>query len=249
MDLFTTIRSSLTADRARVATSAGTVLVVLAELREWRPWLAGAETWLDSEERQRIERKRQPQDREALTMAYALHRLLLATILDREPAAVALGRDELGCPQLADDPIRTSLSHTPQFVAMAIGACRVGVDIEALARASELPGVQALVCHPDEARALADIDPAGHALALLELWVRKEALLKAAGIGLQREMDTFMAPPNRSLPLPDRPGETSRLWMLEAGRGCVVAVAAADAIQPMALWLGPGGAEPVRVLD
>ena len=64
---------------------------------------------------------------------------------------------------------------------------------------------------------------------MLALWVRKEAFLKAAGIGLQREMQTFAAPQNALLELPE--GGTVRVRMLDVGPQWVAAVASAPELQ------------------
>ena len=53
----------------------------------------------------------------------------------------------------------------------------------------------------DELAALANLSDDARGRALLDLWVRKEALLKAAGIGLECEMETFPAPTGVPLPL------------------------------------------------
>lgn len=65
------------------------------------------------------------------------------------------------------------------------------------------------------------------ARALLELWVRKEALLKAAGIGLELEMDHFTAPEATPLPLPGPrfAGQRVELRRVHAGDAWVMAVA------------------------
>lgn len=225
MDLSTAFDRALPAgDWPRLA-HAG-VLVGLVETPAWRPWLADAQALIDAEERARAERQRRAQDREALTLAYAMHRLLLARALRVPPAAVALGRDDLGCPRLADGAVHTSLSHARGWVAVAIAADGpVGIDLEPATRASELPEIAARICHPSEAAALAGLDTPRRAAALLALWVRKEAFLKAEGIGLAREMADFRAADGDRLASTSVPGGYVDVRMVEAGTDCVVAVA------------------------
>lgn len=216
------------------------VLVGLIEARAWQPWFADAHALIDDRERERAGRQRRAQDRETLTLAYAMHRLLLAQVLHIPPAAVALGRDDLGCPRLADGALHTSLSHAQDWVAVAIAAGGpVGIDLEPAARAPELPDIAARICHPSEAAALAGLDAQERAAELLALWVRKEAFLKAEGIGLAREMADFQAADGDRLPSASVPGEYMHVRMVEAGPGCVVAIAGpVDAVIHHA-WIHP----------
>ncbi len=82
--------------------------------------------------------------------------------------------------------VAMSLSHSGDLVAVAIvpvGTCapvRVGIDVESCRSLGE--GIADLVCTPDEAGAdVAEPDPG---CALMTRWTRKEAVLKAQGVGL-----------------------------------------------------------------
>src|SRR3546814_13794073 len=72
---------------------------------------------------------------------------------------------------------------------------------------------------------------------LLSLWVRKEALLKAAGIGMAIEMDRFEAPADRVLALPgDVRTGSAVIRLFDGAEGCMAAVDAAPG--PIArVWL------------
>jgi 4'-phosphopantetheinyl transferase len=201
------------------------VLVALAHAGDWKPWLSDAVALIDTAETERMQRRRNPRDREILALAYALHRLLLARALNVEPHAVPVWRDALGCPRVGDGKLYTSLSHADSWLAFALsGAGPVGVDIEPLARADAMPEIADSVCHPAEAVALDALPADGYAEALLALWVRKEAALKAAGVGLSREMSGFAAP--EGLVSLDGAGETSCIQMLQqAAPACLAAVA------------------------
>jgi 4'-phosphopantetheinyl transferase len=109
------------------------------------------------------------------------------------------------------------------------------VDIESSNRASVMPELAERVCHPHEMAELRLLAEPARSEALLALWVRKEAYLKAAGIGLQREMGTFAAPRDALLELPG--GELTRVRMLEAGPHWVAAVAGAPEVPIASRWL------------
>jgi 4'-phosphopantetheinyl transferase len=213
------------------------VFVGLFDLHDWQPWLADAYAVLDVPEHRRVASRRAAPDRDALALGYALHRLLLGKALDCAAIDVPIGRDRAGCPRLPGELLSTSLSHADRrVVALAVTATGpVGVDIESSARASVMPEIAGRVCHPaDTVNSMAG--PARDE-ALLALWVRKEAFLKAAGIGLQCEMQTFPAPDNALLALPG--GGTTRVRMLDAGPHWIAAVAGAPDIPTACIWLHP----------
>lgn len=214
------------------------VRVFLAELERWSPWLADADDLLDQRERAKVARFLRQQDVRMLTMSYALHRSLLAQVLQVHPEDVPIGRDQKGQPVLHAHRLRTSLSHADGLAAFAISnAGPVGVDIEPAVRQGSMSEIRAQVCHASEHLEYPD-SPAG-ALALLGLWVRKEALLKAAGVGLGREMSSFSAPDRTPVCLePDLAGELVA-QMLDAGCNCVAAVAARPQVSVDWCWLQP----------
>lgn len=224
-------------------------VVAFAELEAWQSWLDEAWTLLDPAERTRVLHRRLPADREALTMAYALHRMVLAGVLGISAADVPLSRDERGCPCLPGMALHTSLSHAEGVAAFAVCAMGpVGIDIEPSLRASELPQVSTSVCHASEARQLAGLRESLYGRELLALWVRKEALLKAEGIGLEREMTSFVAADGAVLPLTASSADNAgpvRLSMLEIGARWTAAVAAPVDAVIEGVWLRPVGGRVV----
>ncbi len=215
----------------------GACATAIVELRAWRPWRDEAWALLDAAERQRVAQRRFADDREALAMTYALHRLFVARSLDLAPDAVNIARDAEGAPHLpgiARDgkPVRTSLSHADGVAAFALCAMGpVGIDVEAAFRATELPGIAESVCHASEWQSLSNFAEPARSRALLALWVRKEALLKAEGIGLAREMCSFRAAAGAEFILAGSARESPaacsvRLAMLDVGERWTAAVAA-----------------------
>jgi 4'-phosphopantetheinyl transferase len=77
--------------------------------------------------------------------------------------------------------------------------------------------------------------------ALLALWVRKEAFLKAAGIGLQCEMASFAAPDNALLALAG--GGMAHVRMLDVGPCWVAAIAGMADIPAESAWVHPAAAD------
>lgn len=226
-----------------LATPARGVHVALFDLHDWLYWLADAYVMLDSADVKRVQSRRVVSDRHQLAMGYALHRLMLGGMLDCDPVDVPIRRDAKGCPYLAGNTFTTSLSHADECVAVAVASSgAVGVDIELAARAPVIPEIAERVCHPTDTDGMASLPGIARSEALLALWVRKEAFLKAAGIGLQREMQTFAAPENGLLTLPN--GESTRVQMLNEDPRLVAAVSSAPDLPVKSALLRPPLALP-----
>jgi 4'-phosphopantetheinyl transferase len=216
------------------------MLVALVDVRDWKAWLPPALALLDATENLRMRRKRNPVDREVLTVAYALHRLLLGHILGMDPATVPLWRDAAGCPRVGDNLVHTSLSHAGEKIAFAVSRIGpVGVDVEPLARMHMLQEMAESICTRSEQAAVESLAFDHRSKALLGLWVRKEALLKAAGTGLSVEMSSFDAPEGMIRPMRVLDGG-GWLEMIEAGPDCLAALAGPIGGTAAVAWLFPG---------
>lgn len=220
-----------------------TVVVAWLHTRDWIARLQAAGALLTEQERYKVGRQRDSRDRNAHALAYAFHRLVLADLLGCEPDEVPVYRDAKGCPRVAGLPnLGTSLSHGRELVAIAVsGSGPVGVDIEPLARAAAMPEIAMAVVHPEDGL-LPPSSQAGRSVwasDLLRLWVRKEAVLKAAGIGLECPMDQFAARDGAVIALPGNPSSRVRVCMVDAGREQIMAVAADAALPKQVVQLQP----------
>ena len=106
---------------------------------------------------------------------------LLCRLLDGEHPR--LEHDDKGAPYLPDHPdLCVSISHCRTAVAVAVSPeCRVGIDVECRRRIGD--GLMERVCSDGEQAAVrSEEDPV---MAFLQLWTRKEAVLKMRGTGIQ----------------------------------------------------------------
>lgn len=106
---------------------------------------------------------------------------LLAGYLDVKPAALEFVRAPGGKPRLRGEPLRFNLSHSERLALVGVSHSReLGLDVQAPHPATGKPWFARRICSEREYAAhLADPSPE----ALLRLWVRKEAVLKAGGEG------------------------------------------------------------------
>ncbi len=217
------------------------IVVGLFDAGPWRDWLPESMLLLHDRERARVARLRGAALRDIRTQAYALHRLLLGQVLGMDPAKVPLYRDSRGCPRVVDDEVWTSLSHSDHAIAVAVSIDGpVGIDIESKQRRHAMTDIAERVCHPRELAGLVGQSEPDTEIALLELWVAKEALLKAAGIGLAVEMSQFAIDAaqdcealGRARHLPPR--------LLDAGDEWVGAVAGTPGAGLVGGWVAPAG--------
>lgn len=146
---------------------------------------AVAQALLDAGEAQRAARFRFDRDRIHHVLTHAIWRVALAACLDVAPAAVPLVAGRWGQPTLPGTGLGTSLSHAGDWAALSICAGETsGIDIEQQPARVRLAEMVEVVCTPAEAAQVMALDAAAREQALLVLWTRKEALLKAFGVGL-----------------------------------------------------------------
>lgn len=186
------------------ASGAGRIVqVAVARTCAWQAQAAALGATLSADEHARVRRMRFERDRIALTTAYGVRRVVLAKALGVAPVAVPLYRDPLGRPRIEGDAVWTSLSHAEGWVAVAVDPdSSVGVDVEPVSRGASVEEVREAILHRDELETIAACDERSRARALLGLWVRKEAVLKAAGVGLRVPMRSFPVPHSGPVRIP-----------------------------------------------
>ena len=206
----------------------GHVWALIADSTEWNPWRDQAWQMLDGAERSRVERMRSLEARETLVIAYALHRLLLGRFLDMPAQSVPVWRDSLGCPRVGEGLASASLSHAGTLIALAAGPSRpLGVDIEPASRATVMAEIAESICQPAELDAILALPAGDRAPALLSLWTRKEAILKALGIGFSQGDMTGFAVPTGGGEYLHPSGERLRMTSLNRNIDWVAALASA----------------------
>ena len=203
------------------------VEVWLVEMTEDGPLgLHAARELLTPQERSAADRHHRVEDRSRSLIAQAALRRLVAMRTGADPRSVRIGRDERGRPlALCDPALGTSLSHAGAFVACAVAGYHVGIDIERSDRPEADDQLARRICSPPELHELAQTPPQRRPRALVRLWVRKEALAKALGVGLKLPFATVDARHDT----PVLAGEVLTDWTirdLEAPDGYLAAVAA-----------------------
>lgn len=184
---------------------------------------------LSTEEQARAARFRAARDRDRYLRSHAAMRQLLARHTGSAAQALVYVTGPFGKPRLAGAPAcHFNLAHSEDMAVIAVSdAGEVGVDVEVLREVPDASALAELHFTPAE-RAEYALAPAGQGhRAFLRGWTRKEACLKAAGLGLSlapSSIEAGLSPGQRQVVLP-RPGCTLRLVSFEQGQGVIGAVA------------------------
>lgn len=204
---------------------------------------AGAPTGsalLTDSQRDWVARLRRQQDKQTYARSHVELRMWLAQVSGSDPRELVFGR--LRCPRCGGRngrPVLSrpagltfSLSRSEHMIALARGTGPIGIDIQARPRISHSYVVAAL--HEDEVAEINTYPASEQPQALGRCWVRKEAVLKAAGMGLGHGVRA----PYVGAGLEPAAVEGAHLVDLAAPRGFTAAVAVI--VEPAAInrWTG-----------
>jgi len=145
---------------------------------------------LDDDEKRRAARYHFPVDQVRYSMSHANMRRILGSYLGSHPESLVFRDGAGGKPELAVDPLRFNLSHSKSVAALAVSFdIEIGVDVEDLRPID--PDVAKRYFSPAENASLATLAGWEWLRAFYRCWTRKEAILKAEGVGLRTPLDSF----------------------------------------------------------
>lgn len=159
--------------------------VTAITLHTTRHWTE-AQALLAPAETDRAGRLRDFRDRQAYVFVHALLRLALGHELRTNAATLELVAGAHGKPSLQGRgaEVHFNISYRRGAVALAIGNAPVGIDIEWIRPGIDMLGIAGRFFTAEE-QAFLEAPPAGElAQRFFGLWTRKEALIKAAGLGV-----------------------------------------------------------------
>jgi 4'-phosphopantetheinyl transferase len=170
----------------RVAPAADEIHVWSASLARPAEEVAALARTLSDDERERAAAMRHAATQAEFIVARGLLRSLLGGCLDVWPSRIRFSRAPQGKPQLAEPGhLYFNVSHSHGVGLFAVARrIEVGVDLERLRPFSDELGLAERYFTPREAAALRALPPAARLEAFFRLWTRKEAYLKAHGLGI-----------------------------------------------------------------
>lgn len=177
----------------------GTVHLWFATLDELRSSLEVFQASLDPVEQDRAQRFRFKHDRERFILGHGLLRALLGRYLKRDGSLIRMARGPFGKPYLERKRLRFNFSDTKDAILIGFTSGQeLGVDIETLAREVDHAAVSEHYFTRPEIAAIAAAD-ADAKSRFLDLWTRKEAVLKASGVGIMDDLRSLRVDGERNV--------------------------------------------------
>jgi 4'-phosphopantetheinyl transferase len=146
---------------------------------------------LDHQERERMQRFHFAPDRERYAVAHTNLRRILGAYLNQSPEKVCFRANRFGKPELAGEAsLNFNLSHCRSIAVLAVAHGQpVGVDVEDVKPVE--PEVADMHFSATELSHLNRLQGDAWLSGFYRCWTRKEAILKAEGVGLSRALDSF----------------------------------------------------------
>lgn len=206
---------------------ADAVQVWRADVDPFAPALPRLAPLLDAAESSRARAFHAASDADRYVIAHGLLRTLLARYIDADPAAIRFETGLHGKPRLDAaahaSALRFNMSHTHDMIVFAFARERhIGVDVERWTPEVECLDLAQHFFSRAESAALAGLPRNAQRAAFFDCWSRKEAYIKATGLGVSRGLDHFdvtLTPDRDAALVADRsaPDATSRWRMRDLG--------------------------------
>lgn len=173
------------------------------EVHIWRAFLhlsskelGSFNTLLAEEERSRAARFILERDQAHYTAAHGILRTLIGAYLKRAPASLRFMQGPQGKPTVvradSDPPILFNLSHSHDIAVFAVAHNReVGIDTEFMRPYLAGPRIAERYFSPREVSELNSLREEQRIEGFFLCWTRKEAYVKARGLGLQIPLSSF----------------------------------------------------------
>ena len=213
---------------------------------------------LSDDELARASRFHFRRDRDRFVVRRGLLRTLLGLYLDAVPAQILFGYNRYGKPsvvaEVGPEALCFNLSHSNGLALFAFSRGReLGVDIEYVRRGLAVVRIAERFFSPREVAELRALPSHVQLEAFFSCWTRKEAYIKARGMGLSLPLDRFAVSlasghPAALLSNEEDPAEVSR-WALQElapGPGFVAALAVEGQDHRMECWQWPGCSSGMR---
>lgn len=203
---------------------------------------AAARRLLSADERKRADRFAYDRHRRRYTVAQGHLRRVLGRLTGINPKTVRFHYEEKGKPWLPGGP-SFNQSHSEDRLMIAVAASgRLGVDIEEMRQVRLMLGIADKNFAPDEAARLHAAPPNERRRIFFRIWTRKEAFLKALGVGLTHPLRSFSVDPTPGaarglLQVEDLPEDPAR-WYI-GGVRCAEGAEAALAVDRAEIEIRP----------
>jgi 4'-phosphopantetheinyl transferase len=176
-----------------------------------------AEATLSADEQVKASRFCADLDRRRCRASRILLRRLLGSYLGVDPRRLRIASNAFGKPLLvglaAASRIRFNVSHADRLAVVAVAWERdVGIDVERIRRIDEGREIAHRFFSPGEAAHVCGSAPGDQDVEFLRCWTRKEAYVKARGIGLSYPLHSFDVRPAAISPVRVASHDAADVW-------------------------------------
>ena len=210
--------------------------------------VAELESVLSLDERERAGRFRFEKDRAHYIAGRGILRSILGRYLQTPPGELRFRYNSHGKPYLAEETsaqkVQFNVAHSHGLALFAFSnGPELGVDIEFIRPDFATEEIAQRFFAPEEVKMLVSIEPAERTMAFFHCWTRKEAFIKARGMGLSLPLNRFVVNfgpdvPCGVLSAQEEP-EASKHWNiydLQPAEGYAAAFAAQAPTMQVRLW-------------
>ena len=155
--------------------------------------IKGLKDVLTGDEIERANRFKFEKDHNSYVVARSLLRYLLSSYLDKEPGEIDIKYNQYGKPEIASDAkLRFNVSHSGGIALYGFAYEReIGVDVEENRPYRNSINIVERFFSKAESGEFSRIDDSLKEKVFWQCWTRKEAYIKAVGLGLSLPLDTF----------------------------------------------------------
>lgn len=146
---------------------------------------------LSEQEKTRADRFRHECDYRCYVSVHALLRIELSKLLGTKARSIIIGVSEYGKPFIKGIDLPFSLSRTGNLFAFVVGHSNqfIGIDIEQIKPKIDYIGISRDYFSADEQQLILSFkNVSDQKRTFFELWTRKEAFLKAIGVGINADL-------------------------------------------------------------
>ena len=177
---------------------------------------------LSNHERFRATQFQLDKDKSNYLISKAILKSLLAYFSNKSEMKIDFKYGKNGKPFLSDDSnVQFNCSHSENVVVVAIAlGMEIGIDLEQLSRKVNRPRLASFLFTPTELIAYHQLEEMHQQEVFMDLWTKKEAILKATGEGLTRPMNTLTVSLNENrtltIKIDGESSENNTDWFLES---------------------------------
>ncbi len=170
-----------------------------AGVHVWKIDLARGDAGLIREDLNDAERRKADafvfeRDRRSYIVSHAAKRRILGGYLGRDPRELSFRTGEYDKPYLDDGALSFNLSHSAELALLAVAAQELGVDVERerdFGDPNSMTDIARMQFAPGEFDTWKALPDALRVRGFFLAWSRKEAFIKAIGLGLNQPLDEF----------------------------------------------------------